>query len=64
MATGIDMKAISKSIVKQLQLSDIDELNYILKDIFKDMFTSQYLDVAANKIFKSIQSWNSFFGYI
>ena len=56
MATGIDMKAISKSIVKQLQLSDVDKLNYILKDIFKDMFTSQYLDVAANKIFKSIQS--------
>ena len=38
MAAGIDMTTISKSIVEQLHPSDVEELNYILKDSFKGKF--------------------------
>ena len=38
MAAGIDMRAISKSIVEQLQTSDVEELSYILKDSFQGKF--------------------------
>ena len=38
MAAGIDMTTISKSIVEQLRLSDVEELNYILKDSFSGKF--------------------------
>ena len=38
MAAGIDMTTISKSIVEQLCPSDVEKLNYILKDSFKGKF--------------------------
>ena len=43
MAAGIDMRAMSKSIVEQLDSSDVEELNYILKDTLKGKFQLIFL---------------------
>ena len=38
MAGGTEARTLSKSIIEQLQPSDIEELNYILKDNFQGKF--------------------------
>ena len=38
MAGGVETRTLSKSITEQLRLSDVEELNYILKDNFEGKF--------------------------
>ena len=38
MAGGTATRTLSKSIIEQLQPSDVEELNYILKDNFEGKF--------------------------
>lgn len=43
MAADVDIRAISKSVVEHLDPSDVEELNYILKDSLKGKFQGIFL---------------------
>ena len=38
MAGGTEARTLSKSVIEKLQPSDVEELNYILKDNFQGKF--------------------------